>query len=82
MPGDNKLLKVFIKPFFTKMKPEQAVHMLNELHPEVKKKILTKGIVNIFPNNLKGFMVSSEKRMELNKKEGQPLVSLNSLREI
>lgn len=33
--------------------------MLNELNPEVRKKILTKGIVNIFPNNVKEIIVSS-----------------------
>lgn len=67
MPGTMNFLKVIMKPFFTSVKPDQAALVLNDLSPEVRKQFLTKGIVNIFPQNLKGVLVS-EQRMEENKK--------------
>lgn len=63
MPGTN-IMNVLLKPFFTSIKPDRAALVLNDLSPDVRKKFLTKGIVNIFPQKVKGMIISSEQRIE------------------
>jgi hypothetical protein len=49
----TSLLKVLFKPFFVQIRPDRAVEVLDELSPEMKERMLTKGIVNILPASIK-----------------------------
>lgn len=50
---NTSLFKVLLKPFFVQVQPDRAVEVLDELSPEMKDKMLTKGIVNILPTSIK-----------------------------
>lgn len=52
----TSLAKVFFKPFFMHIQPDQAVEVLDELHTDMKEKVLTKGIINILPQTLRAIL--------------------------
>lgn len=47
------LVKVLLKPFFVSVQPDRAVEVLDELNPDMKERMLTKGIINILPKPIK-----------------------------
>mgnify|MGYP000945636433 CR=1 FL=1 len=49
----TSLIKVLMKPFFEQVQPDRAAEVLDELTPEMKERMLTKGIINILPQSLK-----------------------------
>ena len=44
------------------MKPEEAASTLDGLPEEARKAIMTKGIINVFPDPLKTLMLPKQKR--------------------
>jgi hypothetical protein len=58
------LIKVLLKPFFIQIQPDRAVEVLEELHPDMKEKMLTKGIINILPDSIKNILSPNNPSIE------------------
>jgi hypothetical protein len=56
-------IKAFIGPFIYRIKPEEAIHNLEELDPGVKKALLTKGLIYLFPKSLRKFLLPKKNHM-------------------
>jgi hypothetical protein len=59
IPKITIYIKAFLTPFIYHMKPEEAVHNLEEIDPSVKDAILTKGIINLFPQKIRKVLLPS-----------------------
>jgi hypothetical protein len=47
-------LKTLLLPFFVKKHPHELIQSLDDLNPKVKEVLLTRGLINLLPDGLKG----------------------------
>lgn len=64
LPKISLYFKVLLRPFIYQITPEEAIQNLDELPSNIKKAILTKGVVNILPENVKDIFVEPEEPEE------------------
>eukprot|EP01017_Pseudomicrothorax_dubius_P008926 TRINITY_DN12971_c0_g1_i2.p1 TRINITY_DN12971_c0_g1~~TRINITY_DN12971_c0_g1_i2.p1 ORF type:complete len:352 (-),score=81.70 TRINITY_DN12971_c0_g1_i2:34-1032(-) len=56
----NKILiivRTLVRPFFVKVRPEEAISYLDDLDRGMRRKLITKGVLNIFPKGVKTLMM-------------------------
>ena len=73
IPKVSIYAKAVVLPFFYKITPEEAIFQLNDLHPQVRRALLTKvdlnitlkilmfkGIINLFPSQIRNLILPAE----------------------
>jgi len=53
VPNITLYVKALATPFVSRMDPEEAVHLLTDLSPSFNRAILTKGLLNLWPHDVK-----------------------------
>lgn len=73
IPRLSLYVKAFFKPFFVQMKPEEAASALDGLPEETRNAMMTKGIINLLPKNVKTIMLPKHKKRKRSYNEEIPL---------
>lgn len=60
LPTITEYIKLLISPILYKLSPQEATRVLEDFDPAVRKMFLTKGLINLFPNHVKGVLLPSE----------------------
>jgi hypothetical protein len=71
IPKISIYIKAMAMPFLCEIKPDEAIHQLDELHPSVRKAVLTKGVINLLPESVQQALVPKQETKEISEDEKQ-----------
>lgn len=77
LPRIMKYLKMLVYPLFFDVDPEKVVELFDELDPAIQKVIMTKGLINLLPDNKRKLFLSETNKKSMTKPRMQ---TMNHLR--